>query len=61
MDLGPPADHEEVQKFTLFLSHDVHLLTYNNKANEFRQLWGSKAEIRRFRDGKINEAVGMAL
>lgn len=29
----------------------------NPKADEFRQLWGSRSELRRFQDGSITEAV----
>ncbi len=28
------------------------------QAAEFRQFWGPKSEMRRFKDGKINESVG---
>lgn len=29
----------------------------SSEAKEFREFWGEKAELRRFQDGAINEAV----
>ncbi len=64
VDLGPPADDTaKVCCFTRNITTSCHsraacVSCVVLQAAEFRQFWGPKSEMRRFKDGKINESVG---
>lgn len=68
LERGPPADNPKVTYPTfpvmsVYVSYgsvavSKHpLCCWCFKADEFRQLWGSRSELRRFQDGSITEAV----
>lgn len=63
---SPPPKHKDQSPLNigllLNLEHALSVLERgppadNPKAAEFRQLWGSRSELRRFQDGAITEAV----
>jgi U3 small nucleolar RNA-associated protein 22 len=61
VDLGPPADDTAkvcVQHHQPTLEWSLTSRGVVQQAAEFRQFWGPKSEMRRFKDGKINESVG---
>lgn len=73
VDIGPDSDNKVevhssdhvhcaihfVFKFLFFAC--ITVLTHGLKqALEFRKFWGEKAELRRFKDGRIAESTGEA-